>query len=89
MTDENIIDQIKDIFLKDDQFKTKFAFLSDNSSQVKIIAESLQKESQETLIECFLIMADILSKQALKHELRCAVEHVKSLFEVSNDEVLH
>ncbi len=86
---EKTIDQIKSVFLSDDQFKTKMAFLSDGSSDVKIVAESLEKEGQEVLIECFLIIAEILSQSNMKHELRCAVEHVQSLSKASNDEVLH
>lgn len=38
---EKTIDQIKDIFLSDEQFKTKMAFLSDGSSEVKIVAEAM------------------------------------------------
>ncbi len=86
---EKTIDQIKDIFLSDEQFKTKMAFLSDGSSDVKIVAESLEKEGREVLIECFLIVAEILSQSNMPHELRCAVEHVQSLSKSSNDEVLH
>lgn len=85
---EETIDQIKEIFLKDEEFQTKLAFLSDNSSQIKIVAESIGKESQEALVECFLVIADILSQQPIKPDLRCAVEYVQSLSNASNNKIL-
>jgi hypothetical protein len=89
MSDENTINKIKEIFLKDEEFQTKFAFLSNGTSQIRIVTESLKEESQESLVECFLVIAQILSEQPMKHELMCAVQHVQSLSQSSNDETIH
>ena len=87
MADE-IVDQIKEIFMLDEDFETKFAFLSDGK-QAKIIEGSVNGESQEALIQCLLTISEILSKQEINSDLRDAVESVLSLSHSSTGETIH
>ena len=87
MIDETI-NLIKEIFMNDQDFDTKFAFLS-NGKQAKIIEGSVRTESQAALIECFLAMAEILSKQNINDELRAAADHVLSLSQTPTRETIH
>jgi hypothetical protein len=87
MKDETI-DLIKEIFMNDEDFKTKFAFLSDGK-QAKIIEGSVGAESQAALIECFLTIAAILNNQNINDELRVATDHVLSLSQSSTGETIH
>jgi len=72
-------DKIAEIFLEDEYFETKVAYLS-RGKEVKILVESLGRDKQDALVETFKVIATALDRQSnIDPELKILVEQITKL----------